>query len=51
MEFGAMTCLYGVGADLPALTQIPKFLDFALQTHAEIGWLFMYVHYGPFTKN
>ena len=38
------------GADLPALSQIPKFPHFALQTHAEIGWLFMYVHYGPFTK-
>ena len=38
------------GADLPTLTRIPKFLIFALQTHAEIGWLFMYVHYGPFTK-
>ena len=26
----------GGGADLPTLTQIPKFLIFALQTHAEI---------------
>ena len=25
------------GADLPTLTRIPKFLIFALQTHAEIG--------------
>ena len=30
--------LYGPGgADLPTLTRIPKFLIFALQTHAEIG--------------
>ena len=38
------------GADLPTLTWITKFLIFTLQTHAEIGWLFMYVHYGPFAK-
>ena len=38
------------GADLPTLTRIPKYLIFALQTHAEIGWLFMYVHYGRFKK-
>ena len=38
------------GADLPTLTRIPKFLIIALQTHAEIGWLFVYVQYGPFTK-
>ena len=25
------------GADLPALSQIPKFPHFTLQTHAEIG--------------
>ena len=39
------------GADLPDLSRIPKFPYFALQIHAEIGWLFMYVHYGPFAKN
>ena len=38
------------GADLPDLSRIPKFPYFALQTHAEIGWLFMYVHYSPFRK-
>ena len=43
--------MYRGGADLPDLSQIPKFPNFALQTQAEVGWLFMYVHYGPFTKN
>ena len=39
------------GADLSDLSRMPKYPYFALQTHAEIGWLFMYVHYDPFTKN
>ena len=25
--------------------------NFALLTHIEIYWLFVYVHYGPFAKN
>ena len=40
------------GADLPppfAKSRIPK--TFALLTHIDIHWLFMYGHYGPFTKN